>query len=274
MEWLQTATLSTRQRHGRAGSGTVSLIGVIVLGFGVGWILLAQRWLADGEPPARGENGAVAAVDETSEGAAEDVASATHRAPWAVAALAVMVVLMITGLVPNVVAALIACLVLGASGCIDLRSAVRAVHWPTILVLIAMLPFARALEVTGGIALAADWLADSVQATGPHGIIATLFAVTLLVRLVVVNTATAALMAPVAIYTAWDLGASPYPFALTVAIAASTAFITPIATPVNMLVARPGGLRLADFARFGLPFAVLVLVITAALVPLLLPLYP
>lgn len=98
--------------------------------------------------------------------------------------------------------------------------------------------------------------------------------VTVIIGLFVTNTATAVLMAPIAIVTATQLGASPYPFAMTVALAASSAFVMPVSSPANLLVMEPGGYRFADFARVGAPFTVVVMVICATLVPLLLPVYP
>jgi di/tricarboxylate transporter len=93
-----------------------------------------------------------------------------------------------------------------------------------------------------------------------------------LLGLFISNTATAVLMAPVALAVAADLGASPYPFAMIVALAASTAFMTPVSSPVNTLVVVRGNYVFGDFMRVGLPFSALVLVVSVLLVPLLLPL--
>lgn len=207
-------------------------------------------------------------------GEAEQTAPAAHRAPFALAALALMIVLMVTGVVPNVVAALAACLLMGLAGCIDMPAAYRAIHWPTLLLIVGMLPFAAALKQTGGIDLAVDALLHVFGAASPTVMLAALFAVTALIGLFVSNTATAVLMAPVAIGIADKLGASPYPFAMTVALAASAAFMTPVSSPVNTLVLGPGGYRFADFVKVGAPFTVLVLVVTVVMVPWLLPLYP
>ncbi|HAF90236.1 MAG TPA: SLC13 family permease, partial [Pseudomonas sp.] len=106
---------------------------------------------------------------------------------------------------------------------------------------------------------------------GPLALLACLFIITALTGLFVSNTATAVLMAPVAISTAEHLGASPYPFAMTVALAASAAFMTPISSPVNTLVLSPGGYRFADFVRVGVPFTLLVLLLAVGLIPLLFP---
>lgn len=86
------------------------------------------------------------------------------------------------------------------------------------------------------------------------------------------NTATAVLMAPVALAIAGELQASPYPFAMTVALAASAAFMTPISSPVNTLVVGPGNYGFGDFMKIGVPFTVIVMAVSVLLVPLLLPL--
>jgi di/tricarboxylate transporter len=93
-----------------------------------------------------------------------------------------------------------------------------------------------------------------------------------LLSLFILNTATAVLMAPVALAIAKDIGPSPYPFAMIVALAASTAFMTPISSPVNTLVVGPGGYAFGAFVKVGAPFAVVVLVVSVVLVPWLLPL--
>ncbi len=201
-----------------------------------------------------------------------EVAPAARKAPYALLSLAVMVGLMVSGLMPNVQAALIACLLMGAFRCIDLDSAYRAIHWPTLILIVGMLPFAQALQQTGGVELAVQGLVGGLGDAGPRLILACLFALTALIGLFISNTATAVLMAPVAIATAQALGASPLPFAMTVALAASAAFMTPISSPVNTLVLGPGQYRFGDFVRVGVPFTLLVMIVSVALVPLLFPL--
>ncbi|MGC3994848.1 MAG: SLC13 family permease [Propionicimonas sp.] len=208
---------------------------------------------------------------DTPEEAAE-AAPAGSRWLYAVLSLLVMVVLMVTGAVPNVLAALIACLLMGASGCIDMPTAYRAIHWPTLLLIVGMLPFAQALEKTGGIDLAAQGLLSAVGGAGPRVVLAAIFVATAAIGLFVSNTATAVLMAPVAIAVAPQLGASPYPFAMTVMLAASAAFMTPISSPVNTLVVEPGRYRFSDFVKIGTPFTLVVGLVSVLMVPLLLPL--
>ena len=161
---------------------------------------------------------------------------------------------------------------MGALGCVDLNSAYRAIDWKTIVLIVGMLPFSLALDRTGGVDLAADALMYAVGGKGSHPILAALFSITALLGMFISNTATAVLMAPVALAVADDLHASPYPFAMIIALAASTAFMTPVSSPVNTLVVTPGDYTFGDFVRVGVPFSLIVLVVSIILVPWLLPL--
>jgi di/tricarboxylate transporter len=201
----------------------------------------------------------------------DEVVPAPRGAPFAVGVLALVVALMVSGVVPNVQAALIGCLLLGLFRCMDMAGAYRAIHWQSLVLIVGMLPFSLALERTGGIALAVEALRAAVGGAGPYAMLAALFVLTALFGLFISNTATAVLMAPVALSLAADLGVSPYPFAMTVAIAASAAFMTPVSSPVNTLVVGPGNYTFLDFVRVGVPFAVIVLALTVLLVPLVFP---
>lgn len=200
-----------------------------------------------------------------------DVLAAARKAPQALAVLALVVALMVSGVVPNVQAGLIGVLLLGALGCVDFRSAYGSIHWQSLVLIVGMMPFSVALQRTGGVDLAAGWLTMMTEAIGPYGLLAALFVVTAMLGLFVSNTATAVLMAPVALAVAKDLGASPYPFAMVVALAASAAYMTPVSSPVNTLVAGPGDYTLFDFLRVGVPLSVIVLLITVVLVPWFFP---
>jgi di/tricarboxylate transporter len=135
-----------------------------------------------------------------------------------------------------------------------------------------MLPFSIALDRTGGVDMAADALMTLFGDAGSYAVLGTLFAITALLGMFISNTATAVLMAPVALAIADDLSASPYPFAMIVALAASTAFMTPVSSPVNTLVVGPGNYTFGDFVKIGVPFSLIVLVVSLILVPWLLPL--
>src|SRR5215475_3522058 len=175
------------------------------------------------------------------------VLPAPEKAVYALASLALVVGLMVSGVIPNVQAVLIGCLLMGVLRCIDFNSAYRSIDWKTIVLIVGMLPFSIALERTGGVELAADGLRALTAGAGRHFVLATLFAITALLGMFISNTATAVLMAPVALALAHELGASPYPFAMIVALAASTAFMTPVSSPVNTLVVAPGHYTFSDF---------------------------
>ena len=201
----------------------------------------------------------------------EEVLPAARRAPHALAVLGLVVALMISGVLPNVQAALIGCLLMGLLGCVDFDSAYRSINWKSLILIVGMLPFSLALQRTGGVDLAADAVVGLVGGTAPHLVLATLFVITAMLGLFISNTATAVLMAPVALAIAKDLGASPYPFAMTVALAASAAFMTPISSPVNTLVVGPGQYSFGDFVKLGVPFTIIVAIVSVLLVPIFLP---
>lgn len=201
----------------------------------------------------------------------EEVLPAAQRAPHALAVLALVVVLMVSGLIPNVQAALIGCLLMGLLGCVDFNSAYRSINWKTLILIVGMLPFSLALQRTGGVDLAADAVVGLVGETAPRFVLATLFVITAMLGLFISNTATAVLMAPVALAIAKDLGASPYPFAMIIALAASTAFMTPISSPVNTLVVGPGQYSFGDFVKVGVPFSIIAAIVSVLLVPIFLP---
>jgi di/tricarboxylate transporter len=198
---------------------------------------------------------------------------AAKRAPYAVLTLLVVVVLMATGVVPNVQAALIGCLMMGLFRCIDLDGAYRSIQMKSLIMIVGMMPFALALDRTGGVDMAADFLVGILGNSSEHLILGVLFAITVLLGMFIVNTANAVLLIPLALAIAEELAASPYPFAMIIALGASSAFMTPV-SPVNTLVTTAGNYRLADFIRIGLPLTLIVGAISVAMVPWLLPLYP
>ena len=201
-----------------------------------------------------------------------DVAPAYRQAPFALAILLAMVLAMTFGLVPNVAAVLLAALAMGLFRCLRMEDAYRSINWPSLVVIAGMLPLAKALQQAGGVTLIADGLVAGLGGFGPLALLAGIFVLAALIGMFISNTATAVLIAPVAIAAAQKLGVSPYPFAMTVAVAASAAFVTPVSSPVNTLVLAPGGYRFNDFVRVGLPLLLLTMALTLLVTPLLLPL--
>ncbi|QEH46500.1 SLC13 family permease [Aggregatibacter actinomycetemcomitans] len=199
---------------------------------------------------------------------------AQSQAPYALLSIAVMVLLMVTRLVPNVVAALIACLMLGYFRCVDSKSAYESIHWSSLVLIVGMMPFSLALQRTGGVSMIVDLMLHLVGGMGKHWILISLFILTAVVGLFISNTATAILIAPIAITMAHQLNLSPVPFAMVVAIAASAAFMTPVSSPVNTMVFGPGGYKFADFMKVGVPFTLLVMLVSVFLIPFLFPFNP
>lgn len=199
------------------------------------------------------------------------VAPAQSQAPQALLSVLVMVLLMVSGVVPNVIAALIGCLMLGYFRCVDAKSAYDSIHWPSLILIIGMMPFATALQKTGGIQLAVEGMLQLMGNWGMHLVLMMLFIFCAIVGLFISNTATAILVAPIAISLAQQLQVSPIPFAMVVAIAASAAFMTPVSSPVNTMVMGPGGYKFSDFLKIGVPFTLIVMVVSVFLIPLLFP---
>jgi di/tricarboxylate transporter len=190
---------------------------------------------------------------------------ARRRAPVAVGIVVAMVLAMAVELVPNSVAALLAALALIASGCVKLEAVYRIVNWRTLVLVAGMLPLATALAKTGTTAMMANGMVAVLGSLGPLAVLATVFLVTAVVGLFISNSATAVLMAPVAIDAARVLHNSPQAFAMTVAIGCCAAYVTPVSSAVNTLVMEPGGYTFGDYVRPGVPLLLLTMVVTIVL---------
>ena len=201
----------------------------------------------------------------------DDASPAHSQAPHAIFCLVLMVALMLTDEIPNPIAAIIACLLMGKFRCINAESAYKAIHWPSIILIVGMMPFALALQITGGVDLVVKGLMDVAGGEGPYLMLGCLFVMCAAIGLFISNTATAVLMAPIALAAAKSMGVSPYPFAMVVAMAASAAFMTPVSSPVNTLVLGPGKYSFSDFVKIGVPFTILVMVVCVLLIPVLFP---
>ena len=200
-----------------------------------------------------------------------DALAPLKRAPVAVAIMLGMMALLTLGVVPAVTAVLLAAVAMVLTGCVTVEDAYRSVNWESVVLIAGILPMATALEKTGGM----DWLVEVMsgvmEGAGPLLLLAAIFILTSALSQVISNTATAVLLAPIASSLALGIGARPEPFLMTLAVAASTAFATPVASPVNTLVLGPGGYRFGDFFKVGVLLQAVILVITVILVPLLFP---
>ncbi|MFU8814608.1 MAG: SLC13 family permease [Pseudomonadales bacterium] len=195
-----------------------------------------------------------------------------ERAPVAIAILVLMLLTMTFGLVANVIAVLAAATLLVLTRCVTMEEAYRSINWESVVLIAAIIPMATALDNTGGLTLAADALLALSMDAGPIALMAALFVFTSVLSQLVSNTATTVLVAPIALKAALAMQVDPHAVLLTVAIAASTAFATPVASPVNTLVLGPGGYRFGDYARVGIPLQLLILAGTLVVVPLIIPL--
>jgi di/tricarboxylate transporter len=200
-----------------------------------------------------------------------EVAPARQRAPVALAILAGMVLLSALDVVPVVAAVLMAALAAVFARCLSMEDGYRAIHWSSLVLIAGMLPVADALEKTGGVDLMVGALVAGLGDATPYFMMTVLFFITAALGLVLSNTATAVLLAPIAVRAAEVLGVSPYPLAMTVAIAASAAFVTPVSTPVVTLVVAPGSYGFLDFVKVGVPLLLLTWATTLLVTPVFFP---
>jgi di/tricarboxylate transporter len=232
-------------------------------------LLVRGTWEAIGELQSERRNFVVVG---TPEAMANEFAGLRPRAGVAVAALVGMVVLMVTGVVPTVIATLIAAAAVVLGGCLSAREAYRSISWSSVVLIAAMIPMGLALEKTGGASLVAEGLVNTLGDLSPVALMAGIFLLTTGFSQVINNTATAVLVAPIVIHAAINLGVSPHPLLMIVAVSASTAFLTPIGTTTNILVYSPGGYRFTDYVKVGLPLMLLFLAVSLVLVPVIWPL--
>ncbi len=203
-----------------------------------------------------------------------EVVPSYRRMPIALTILSAMVLLTVFDVVPLVVAVLMAVLAAVFTRCLTMEDAYRSIHWSSLVLIAGMLPLADALNATGGTQLIVDALLSAVGDSGPYFMLTIVFFLTAGLGLVLSNTASAVLVAPIAIYMAGAVGFSPYPFAVAVVIAASAAYSTPVSTPVVTLVVDPGRYRFTDFVKVGVPLLILSYLVTLLVAPLVFPFSP
>lgn len=201
----------------------------------------------------------------------DDIVPSYNRLGVSLLILAAMVGLTLFDVVPLVVAVMMASLAAIFTRCLTMEDAYRSIHWSSLVLIAGMLPLANALDKTGGTRVIADSLMAASGDSGPYMLLTLVFFLTAGIGLVLSNTAAAVLVAPIAIYAAASAGLSPYPFAVAVVIAASSAFSTPVATPVVSLVVEPGRYKFADFVKVGFPLLVLTYFVTLLVAPLVFP---
>jgi len=195
----------------------------------------------------------------------------TNKALLAVLIMAIVLVPVILGWVPIAIMVVVGVALMVITGCLTMDEAYRAIEWKAVFLIAGMIPLGIAMEKTGAASFVANWMVDLLGDLGPLVIMAGLYILTSLASQVMPNPAVAVLLAPIALNTAADLGVSPYPLAMTVAVAASAAFLSPVAHPANLLVMGPGGYRISDYIKVGLPLTLVVLVVVMLVMPIFWP---
>jgi di/tricarboxylate transporter len=185
----------------------------------------------------------------------------------ATAVLAAMVVLLATGVVPAAVAGLLAAGAMILLRVVTIEQAYRAITWTTVVLVAAMIPLSLAMQVTGAAEQIAHALVEVVGGASPYLLLLGIFLLTAAFGQLISNTATALIVIPIATSAASELGVSVRPVLMCVAVAAVAAYLTPVATPVNLMVMAPGGYRFGDYWKLGLPLLLLSLVVAVFLVP-------
>lgn len=197
------------------------------------------------------------------------VTALSNQAWLALGAVAVMVTLMITGAVPNVIATLIAAGIIVLGGAISNEQLYRSISWQSIVLIASMIPMSVALQVSGGGEFLVTLLVEKLGSISPYLLMAGIFLVTSALSQVISNTASTVLVAPLALQAALALGLSPYPMIMMVVVGASTAFLTPVGTPTNLLVMAPGGYQFRHYTIVGLPLFFVFFAIALVIVPLI-----
>lgn len=186
----------------------------------------------------------------------------------AVVILLAMVVLLATGIVPTAVAGMLAAGAVVLLGIMNIEQAYRSINWTTVIMVAAMMPLSTAMERTGAAQLLAEYLVAAVGDMGPYALLGGLFILTAVLGQLISNTATALIVIPIGIAAAKVLGMSAEPVLMSTAIAAAASFLTPIATPTNLMVMGPGGYTFSDYWKLGLPLMIWFFIVATFFVPL------
>lgn len=197
-----------------------------------------------------------------------------YKAPLAAAIMAAMIMAMVFDFIPiaPVTAIMLAGLLMVVTGCFrNVEAAYRTINWESVVLIAAMMPMSVALEKTGASALISHSLVEVLGAMGPTVLLCGIYFTTSLLTMFISNTATAVLMAPIAMTSAFEIGASPYPFLFAVTLGASMCFASPFSTPPNALVMHAGGYKFSDYIKVGLPLQIIMGIVMTFALPLLFP---
>lgn len=195
-----------------------------------------------------------------------------QKAPITALIMLLMIIAMVTNIIPPVAAVLTAAVAMIITGCLrNMEEAYNSINWGSIVLIAAMMPMAVAFEKTGITNIFANFLNTYLGNMGPLALLAGVYFCTSMLTMVVSNTATAVLFAPIAMKAAVSMNVHPEPFLFAVAVAASMCFASPFSTPPNALVMNAGGYTFMDYIRVGLPLQIIMGIIMVLVLPLLFP---
>jgi di/tricarboxylate transporter len=185
----------------------------------------------------------------------------------AIAILGALVAMLASGQVPAAIAGSACAAAMVVARVLTVQQAYRGIDWNTVLLIGGMIPLSTAMTETGAAQLLADGLLGLVGQAGPYAVLAGLFVLTAVLGQLISNTATALIIAPIAIAAAVDLGVSPRALVMSITVAAACSFFTPVATPPNLMVMGPGGYRFGDYWKLGVPLTLWFFLIAVFWVP-------
>ena len=202
---------------------------------------------------------------------AKDVDELTPKSYIALGTLILMIILLVFKVFPGAIAALVCAGIIMLTGCVPISKAYKGISWTSVVMIAAMIPMGLALQKTGTAELVSNGLVNALGDIHPVALLGGVFLTTTVFSQTINNSATAVLMAPIALMAALSMGVSPKPFMIVVAISASTAFLTPVGTTTNAMVMGSGGYKFMDYVKVGGPLLLLFFIITIVLVPIIWP---
>ena len=185
-----------------------------------------------------------------------------------------MIAMMVFDFIPvaPVTAVMIAAILMVLTGCIrNVEAAYKTINWESVVLIAAMMPMSLALEKTGASAWISNTLVQGLGSHGPLALMAGIYFTTSLMTMFISNTATAVLLAPIAMQSAAQMGISPVPLLFAVAVGASMCFASPFSTPPNALVMPAGQYKFMDYIKVGLPLQIIMGIVMVFVLPLLFP---
>jgi len=192
----------------------------------------------------------------------------TSKLITAVAIMGLVLIPVVAGWLPIAISALLGVVLMVLFGCLTMEEAYRSIDWRAVFLIAGLIPLGIALESSGAAQMLAESVVSIVGGYGPLAIMAGLFIMAAVLAQIIPNPAVALLVAPIAYNTAVNTGISPYPLMMAVAVAASAAFLSPVGHPANLLVMGPGGYKISDFIKAGVPVLLVVFIVAMIIVPL------